>query len=96
MDAGERVVLGEKGDGSSKFHEKVVLAHRHLLDIGLGPLVGREEAVDDDQALVVENVPVVVVVKLHGRAAVVPHVLYGFGDPVGAPLLHPVRVEAVR
>lgn len=87
---GERVVLGEDGEGPGELLEEVVVALGHLLHVGLGPLVRGQLMVHDQQPLVVQDVPVVVVVEYHGRPPVIPHVLHRLrvGDWVWALVEH--------
>ena len=96
--AGERVVLGENGDGSRELLEEVGLALRHLLDEGLGALVGRQLVIDKHQALVVKDVAVVVVVQDHRRSTIVSHVLHRLGirDHVRALVQHVLDVVRVQ
>lgn len=90
LGAGERIVFGEKGNGSRELPEEVVLALCHFLHIGLCPLVIGQLVIHYQKALVVQDVPVVVVVQNHGRATVVPHVLHRLGvwNGIGALLQH--------
>ncbi|KRY06098.1 hypothetical protein T12_10413 [Trichinella patagoniensis] len=88
--AGERVVLGQEGDGPREMQEEVVLTLGHLLHIGSGSRVMGQLMVHHQQALVIQNVIVVVVVQLHGSAAIVPYILdrLRVGDRVVAFLQH--------
>ena len=97
--ASERVVFRENGDGSRELLEEIVLALGHFLHIRLGPLVIGQLVIHYQKALVVQDVPVVVVVQNHGSATVVSHVLHGLGvwNGVRALLQHVgdmVRIES--
>lgn len=98
LGAGERVVLGEYSDGSRELLEEIGLALGHLFDVGFGARVGGELVVDEEEALVVEDVAVVIVVENHRSPAVVPHVLdrLRVGDRVRTLVQHVFHVARVQ
>eukprot|EP01018_Ginkgo_biloba_P008966 Gb_11917 [translate_table: standard] len=98
LGTGERIVLREYGQSASKVLEEIVLALGHLFYIAFGPRVVIQLLIDDQKALVFHEIPVVVVVQLHGRASVVPHVLHCLGvwNGVWALPLHVIRVGGIQ
>ncbi|RYR31130.1 hypothetical protein Ahy_B01g055921 [Arachis hypogaea] len=75
--ASERVVLRQNGNGSGEFLEEIVLTLSHFLHKRLSPFVMGQLVIHQQEPLVVQDVPVVVVVQNHGGTTVISHILYG-------------------
>lgn len=94
----KRIILRQDSDGPCELAEEIILILRHFLHKRLRPLIRGQLVIHNQQPFVIQYVSVVIVVQFHGRAPIVPHILYGLrvGYSIGALVQHVLNVLRVQ